>query len=186
MPFILTGLLLGAGLTGGSWFWARGEDVRAMVTWSGGFALGVVIALLWALPLLDEYRPSRQLVEWVRENAPPTTGLAAVKYQEPSLVFYWAENVEMIGTGERYEGFALLNRVEIPTAMVITAQEWEEYFRARYSGWVDPQVTVMHEQEYFYFEKGRWERMLIIGNWSPVPSNDLQPARTAPTDDSLR
>ncbi len=172
LPFITVGLLLGGALIAGAWFWVKAYDTPALAAWGLSFAIVVPLALLWVMPVLDEFRPSRQLAEWIHANAPEETQLAAVRYQEPSLVFYWGDYVDMVGAEERDRGFALLNDVENPVAMVITAREWEQGdFRRLYGGQVDPRVLVVHNENYYNFEQGRWERLLVVGNWTPQPNS---------------
>ncbi len=195
VPFIVVGVVFGGGVAAGAVLWLARQDMYAVTTWGLSIAVGVPMALLWGMPALDEFRPSRKMVEWIRENAPEETRLAAVRYQEPSLVFYWGDYVDMVGTEERDRGFALLNDVENPTAMVITGQEWEQGdFRRLYTGEVDPRVLVLHDENYYYFEQGRWQRMLVVGNWDPnttavASKNEAgQPTggRTPDNHDSLR
>jgi len=168
-PGIVLGVLLATSSVAGSVYWWRRRRKPALVLWVAGFLAFVAVGFLWGVPELEPLRPAKQVVEWVRAHAPPGTELMAVDYQEPSLVFYWKGHVHMFGKSEQEEGLYRLSQLDRPLALVITETRWQKWID-RYPSIVSSQVGVRFHKKFYLFQKGRWERLVIVGNW-PLSSD---------------
>lgn len=161
---IVMGIFFATGTLTGAKLWLRHEPKSALAVWGGGQALVLITALLWGLPVLERYRPSEPVAEWIHENAPSTpVHVAAVEYQEPSLVFYWGRQIEMFGKQEQEEGMERL-REDRPVAIVMTKSRWRKW-RERYDGIIPPEARVGFSGDFYMFEGGGWDNMHVIVNW---------------------
>lgn len=160
---------------GGAIFWWRRRERPAVALSTCGFAAALLAAFLWGLPALEPLRPSKPLARWVRANAPVETELMAVDFQEPSLVFYWQGHVDMTGKNEEDAGLTRLADLGRPLALVTTESRWQRWLE-QYKGIVPPEVSVRFQQKYYLFQKGRWERLVIVGNW-PTVAGELDTPR---------
>jgi len=166
-PVLAVTLCIAAGMVAGGWFWLKRRDTRALQAWVCCWFLAAVIALVFGLPRVDSLRPSKPLAFWIHNHAPTSTHVIAIEYQEPSFVFYWGNGVEMLGTKEDEELFALLNDTARPAALVTFAERWEK-LQKRHGGPTSPAVRLLHQAEYYQFEKGRYVTMVIVGNFTPA------------------
>lgn len=164
LPVSVVSGLLGVSFVAGAVAWMMRKADRAFLLWTSGLISGLLFALLWALPVADALRPSKPAGLWLRENAPKGTRRLMVEFDEPSVVFYGGGYFRTVGTGDRREGFAMLNQTDVPTAMVTTAERWRK-FRNEYQGWVSPKVSVRFEKESYYFEGGDPMTVVVVGNW---------------------
>ncbi len=181
-PVLLPSIVIGAALLIGGLFgarlWWRRRAKPALTAWTAGFLVAFAAGLLWGLPRLEPYRPAPQLAQWVRENAPPGTELMAVDYQEPSLVFYWKDYVTMKGKNEEEEGLARMRDLTRPLALVTTEDRWRKWIE-RYDAPVPLPIGARFEKRFYLFQKGRWQRLVIAGNWDVEP---LEEVSTGPTE----
>ncbi len=130
-------------------------------TWTATLA----VATLVFLPVLDSVRPSKSIATWVRENAPPGTRLLMAEFDEPTIVFYGGGMFTTIGRGEPNRAFALLSDLDQPTALLTTADRWRKYQRERTGPAPPPEVSLRTRGDFFYFEQGEPESLVVIGNW---------------------
>jgi 4-amino-4-deoxy-L-arabinose transferase-like glycosyltransferase len=162
-PLALAGAsLILSSIVGGACWW-RQWRAQAVVAWTAGTLAAMVILLTWALPALEPLRPSPDLARWLLRNAPPGTRVAA-GYEEPSLVFYWGRPIRELGKEEGAMGLGLLRDTTTPTALVTDAKEWNEWLAASRLS-LPPRVRVRYARRFYLLEKGRWSRLLVIGNW---------------------
>jgi hypothetical protein len=168
-------LLIG-GIVGARLWWTR-RAKPALTAWTVGFLVAFTAGLLWGLPRLESYRPAPQLAQWVRDHAPPGTELMAADYQEPSLVFYWKDYVTMKGKNEEEEGLARMRDLTRPVALVTTEDRWRKWIE-RYDVPVPPPIGLRFQKRFYLFQKGRWERLVIAGNWNLEHSDEISAART--------
>lgn len=164
LPLTAVAVVLGAGSLVAALRWQEGRVLPFMGWMIGAWLLVAALALTVALPMADKLRPSRAMANWLHANLPPGTRVVAVEYQEPSLYFYWGSTVLEVGRGQPAQGFALLNDVSRPTALVTTADRWMK-FQREYDGPVSPAIRQRHAGRYFQFEKGRWIDLVVVGNW---------------------
>ena len=182
LPFVLVGVFFTIGGVLGLVAWTRRADLLAAKAWGLSWLAAILVAFLWALPMLDAMRPSKTLGNVLHSALPGDTRVIAVEYQEPSLVFYWGKGVIMSskstnrseepppGATNREGAFRMLNETTRPTALVTTANRWQKFrceFIAEDGGTISTAVRVIHEARYFQFEKGRFVDMVIVANVPP-------------------
>jgi hypothetical protein len=78
------------------------------------------------------------------------------------LVFYWGENVEMLGTGEYDAALKQLGHPQHPAALVITEDIWQKW-QKQYKP--PSTVSIRKSGRFYIFQRGRWENLAIIGGW---------------------
>lgn len=168
LPFIVTGLLLGGALLVGSWLlWKKREWASAWV-WSAGLSLALAVGVLWGLAAIEELRPAKTIAVWMRENLPEDTRLLSARFQEPSMYFYWGEPVTEVRASEWENGFAVLTDRGRRTAFVTLDTHWErwsENYRNAHGGAFPDDLEIVHEQQFYQFEAGRWITLVVIVNW---------------------
>ncbi|MCX7020009.1 MAG: glycosyltransferase family 39 protein [Candidatus Sumerlaeota bacterium] len=145
-------------------YWWRYRAVLALTVSSVGLLLNLGVGIYAMLPAIEPLRPSKNIVEFIKKVAPPETTLAAVQYQEPSLVFYWGGLVNMIAKRDPNESFDLFSDPKRPVALVIPERIWVDWLCRRlpvFPSCVDERMA----GNYYLFQSGGWERLIVVGNW---------------------
>lgn len=157
-------LLASWGFVLGARKWWRREAAAAMRTWWVTTAALCLVIFLWTLPALEPLKPSKQMVQWVKENAPQGTRLYAAEYREPTLVFYWGDPVVMMDNTSQTRALEIMRRSE-PAAIITTQERWNKW-----TGKVPALKTInpgiVHQKKCFTFQRGRWAEMIVVGNWA--------------------
>lgn len=161
-PFVALGILLAVSTVTGAVCWWRREPLTALLVWWVGIALFMLVTALWGLRAMEPLRPTKPVIEWIRQNAPENVHFMAADYREPSLVFYWGGLVEMLGNSDHGVGVERFAS-DRPTAMVTYRSRWEGW--QRYQSTIADHAEVLYEQRYFVPQRGRWVDMVIVGNW---------------------
>jgi 4-amino-4-deoxy-L-arabinose transferase-like glycosyltransferase len=129
-----------------------------------GIIILLFLTMLWVLPSIEYLRPSKVLATWLKENAPKETKLMAVKYQEPSLVFYWGKTIDMLGTSDDEDGLAALLNPHQPAALVIPNKNWNKWVKKNKDK-IPPNVNIRFKKDFVLFQRGKWDNIVIVGNW---------------------
>lgn len=148
----------------GGYYWFKKNANSAFIIWSVGIIIVYVLTMLWFLPSIESLRPSKTITNWIRENSPANTKIIAVKYQEPSLVFYWKDYVEMLGSSRDEVAISKLMNLNTPTALIITNNGWTKWLEKNKNMPAD-KINIKLKKKFFIFEQGKWINLVVIGNW---------------------
>jgi hypothetical protein len=161
---LVWGMVLSLALLGGAHFWWRMRPRLAIAWWFGGMLVANLILLAFVLPALEPMRPSKQIGQYLRENAPPGTYLMAAIYKEPSLMFYARRGMQEMGKDDFEEAIARLGKPDSPAALVATRPRWEKWLAA-YAKPLPPRVSVRLQKSFYDFQKGKPLELVVVGNW---------------------
>jgi len=161
---LVWGIVLAQALLGGAHFWSRMRPKLALTWWFGGMLAAHLILLACVLPTIESLRPSKQIGQYLRENAPPDTYLMAAIYKEPSLMFYARRGMQEMGRDDFEEAIARLGKLDGPAALVATRPRWEKWLAA-YAKPLPPRVSVRLQKSFYDFQKGKPLELVVVGNW---------------------
>ena len=160
--FTLVGFVLAVTSVSGAKFWLQMRFHRAVTHWLFGAAIGWVLILQFALPALEPIRPAKPIADWLRTNAPKGVRLIAADYKEAGLYFYCQSTVQTIGGSAVRPALESLKDLKTPTAILISDTRWNEFAEDLK---LPPKVSVRFSGKYFMFQRGKWIRLFIVGNW---------------------
>ena len=52
-----------------------------------------------------------------------------------------------------------------PVPLITTEKWWNKIWKTGLAGRIPPKVSVRYQGEYSLFQRGRWEKLVIVGNW---------------------
>jgi len=161
---LVWGMVLSLALLGGAHYWWKMRPRLAITWWFGGMLAANLILLAFVLPALEPLRPSKQIGQYLRENAPAGTYLMAAIYKEPSLMLYARRGMQEMGKDDFEEAIARLGKLDSPAALVATRPRWEKWLAA-YAKPLPPRVSVRFQKSFYDFQKGKPLELVVVGNW---------------------
>lgn len=179
-PAVVFGVLFVAALGASAWMRPAARSQKTLAVAALLLFCAYAVAFAWLLPAMEPLRPSKRLTSWLHGHAPAGTRLVAVDYQEPSLVFYWRNQVTMLGKNEGKKAFELLGEKNKPTALVVPPEKWNKWLSLA-SAEQRAAFHECHKLRFFSPKGGKWQELLIIANWDGAAQQaqaSKQPDRT--------
>lgn len=164
LPSIISAILLSSAAIAGGAYWLRHEIDKALALCISLMAVFIIILMIWVLPSIEPLRPSKNVIEFIKLNCPAQTKIIGVKYNEPSLVFYWGKPIEMIGRLQMQERMNYFIYAQEPTVLIIRDSLWDEWIK-KYNINVPEKIKVLHKKKYYLFQRSEWQTLMVVGNF---------------------